>query len=237
MKIVLCTDERNAPACAAKLRNSDVTRVECDRLALVQAVVSCQPDAVVLCDPGLNENEAAYALEFLKDAPSRPAYILVGENHWGERFPYAYLFSRMPDLLRIEDCVRKNREPQMSSTFQDEKDMELSVTEILMKLGIPPHIKGYRYLRSAVIMAVNDMTLLDSVTKELYPSVAKAFNTTASCVERAIRHAICSAWERGSGDPAFIEDHLRYKGDFFQSRPTNSELIALLSDSMRLYCS
>lgn len=112
--------------------------------------------------------------------------------------------------------------------------MEPVVTEIIQRIGIPANIKGYRYLRNAVMLAVEDMTILDSITKELYPAVARSNGTTPTRVERAIRHAISSAWDRGDGDVAYIEDKLHCKIDFHGSKPTNSELIALISDCLRL---
>lgn len=117
----------------------------------------------------------------------------------------------------------------------EKKDsIEPVVTEIIQRIGIPANIKGYRYLRNAVMLALEDMTILDSITKELYPEVAKNNGTTPTRVERAIRHAITSAWDRGDGDVAFIENKLHCKIDFHGAKPTNSELIALISDCLRL---
>lgn len=112
--------------------------------------------------------------------------------------------------------------------------IEPVITEIIQRIGIPANIKGYRYLRNAVMLALEDMTILDSITKELYPEVAKNNGTTPTRVERAIRHAITSAWDRGDGDVAFIENKLHCKIDFHGAKPTNSELIALISDCLRL---
>jgi len=117
----------------------------------------------------------------------------------------------------------------------EKKDnIEPVVTEIIQRIGIPANIKGYRYLRNAVMLALEDMTILDSITKELYPEIAKNNGTTPTRVERAIRHAITSAWDRGDGDVAFIENKLHCKIDFHGAKPTNSELIALISDCLRL---
>ncbi|MBP1546078.1 MAG: sporulation initiation factor Spo0A C-terminal domain-containing protein [Oscillospiraceae bacterium] len=112
--------------------------------------------------------------------------------------------------------------------------VEPMVTEIIQHIGIPANIKGYRYLRNAVMLAMEDMTILDSITKELYPAVARHNNTTPTRVERAIRHAISSAWDRGCGDSAYIERRLHCHIDFHGEKPTNSELIALISDCLRL---
>lgn len=113
-------------------------------------------------------------------------------------------------------------------------NIEPVVTEIIQRIGIPANIKGYRYLRNAVMLALEDMTILDSITKELYPEIARNNGTTPTRVERAIRHAITSAWDRGDGDVAYIENKLHCKIDFHGAKPTNSELIALISDCLRL---
>ncbi|MGN0641538.1 MAG: sporulation initiation factor Spo0A C-terminal domain-containing protein [Huintestinicola sp.] len=113
-------------------------------------------------------------------------------------------------------------------------DVERTVTEVIQKIGIPANVKGYRYLRNAVMLALDDMSILDSVTKQLYPTVAMNNRTTPTRVERAIRHAITTAWDRGDGDVEFIEKRLGCKINFSGMRPTNSELIALISDCLRL---
>lgn len=116
----------------------------------------------------------------------------------------------------------------------EEENLERTVTEIIQKMGVPPNVKGYRYLRNAVMIATEDMSVLDSVTKRLYPIVAINNKTTPTRVERAIRHAITAAWERQNGDKEFIEDKLRCHICFDGGKPTNSELIALISDSLRV---
>jgi len=97
---------------------------------------------------------------------------------------------------------------------------------------VPAHIKGYQYLRSSILMAVQDMDILDSITKQLYPSIAKAYATTPSRVERAIRHAIEVAWSRGRMDT--IDSMFGYTVNYGKGKPTNSEFIALITDKIRL---
>ncbi len=113
-----------------------------------------------------------------------------------------------------------------------ENDLETAVTEMLLRLGIPAHINGYRYLRTAVIDTVNDERLLDSMTKRLYPDVAKKYGTTSSRVERGIRHAIESAWIRAEIDEVTKFFNCNYYNR--ELHPTNSEFIALAADRMRL---
>ena len=111
-------------------------------------------------------------------------------------------------------------------------DLESEITSIIHEIGVPAHIKGYMYLREAITMVVHDMELLSAVTKELYPSIAKKYNTTASRVERAIRHAIEVAWARGQVDT--INKLFGYTIHNDKGKPTNSEFIAMVADKLRL---
>ncbi|WP_284140349.1 MULTISPECIES: sporulation transcription factor Spo0A [unclassified Virgibacillus] len=112
------------------------------------------------------------------------------------------------------------------------KDLEASITNIIHEIGVPAHIKGYMYLREAITMVYNDVELLGSITKVLYPDIAKKFNTTASRVERAIRHAIEVAWNRGNIDS--ISALFGYTVSISKTKPTNSEFIAMVADRLRL---
>ena len=111
-------------------------------------------------------------------------------------------------------------------------DLEARVTAILHEIGVPAHIRGYHYMREAIIMAINDIDVLNYITKELYPAIAKKCNTTPSRVERAIRHAIEVAWSRGQVDA--IDSLFGYTVSGHKGKPTNSEFIALIADRLRL---
>ncbi len=113
-----------------------------------------------------------------------------------------------------------------------ERNLETDVTNIIHEIGVPAHIKGYQYLRDAIIMSVNDMEMLNSITKILYPMIAKKHQTTPSRVERAIRHAIEVAWSRGKMDT--IDELFGYTVNGGKGKPTNSEFIALIADKVRL---
>ena len=115
---------------------------------------------------------------------------------------------------------------------EKEPNLEADVTEIIHEIGVPAHIKGYQYLRDAIIMSVNDMDMLNSITKILYPTIAKKYQTTSSRVERAIRHAIEVAWSRGKMDT--IDEMFGYTIHNGKGKPTNSEFIALITDRIRL---
>lgn len=112
------------------------------------------------------------------------------------------------------------------------RNLELDVTDIIHEVGVPAHIKGYQYLRDAIIMSVDDMEMLNSITKILYPTIAKKHQTTPSRVERAIRHAIEVAWSRGKMDT--IDELFGYTVNNGKGKPTNSEFIALIADKIRL---
>ena len=113
-----------------------------------------------------------------------------------------------------------------------EPSLESAVTDIIHEIGVPAHIKGYQYLREAIILTVNDMDAINAVTKILYPAVAKKFGTTPSRVERAIRHAIEVAWDRG--DLETLQRFFGYTVSNIKGKPTNSEFIAMIADSLTL---
>lgn len=124
-----------------------------------------------------------------------------------------------------------SRIPQASGKGE-EIDLETVVTDFIHELGVPAHIKGYQYIRSAIMMVVENMDLLNFITKQLYPEIAKAYNTTASRVERAIRHSIEVAWSRGK--PEIMNDIFGYTIHTGKGKPTNSEFIAMVADRIRL---
>lgn len=120
----------------------------------------------------------------------------------------------------------------MAQTPSEPANLEQEVTDMIHELGVPAHIKGYQYLREAIIMCVEDMDLLNSITKILYPDIAKKFQTTPSRVERAIRHSIEVAWNRGRMET--IDEMFGYTVNSGKGKPTNSEFIALIADRIRL---
>ena len=125
------------------------------------------------------------------------------------------------EILRFPEA-RRSAKPNIESL----------VTNIIHEIGVPAHIKGYQYLREAIIIAVNDMDVINAITKVLYPQVAKTFQTTPSRVERAIRHAIEVAWDRGDLDT--LQRFFGYTVSNTKGKPTNSEFIALIADKLQL---
>ena len=145
----------------------------------------------------------------------------------------------MPTLLgRIRQLVLASRGPVPSAGFEiapqarQDVDLEAVVTDIIHEIGVPAHIKGYQYLREAIILTINDMEMINAVTKVLYPEVAKKFGTTPSRVERAIRHAIEVAWDRG--DIEVLQKFFGYTVSNIKGKPTNSEFIAMIADNLSL---
>lgn len=135
----------------------------------------------------------------------------------------------VPSAGKSEDVTvlapRAEKEPE-------KRDLEKDVTDMIHELGVPAHIKGYQYLREAIMMSVEDMDMLNSITKVLYPTIAKKFQTTPSRVERAIRHAIEVAWSRGKMET--LDALFGYTINTGKGKPTNSEFIALIADKIRL---
>ena len=130
--------------------------------------------------------------------------------------------------------TRRGSDQAVTAMHSDGKtpDIESQVTQIIHQIGVPAHIKGYQYLRTAILLTVQDNDIINSVTKVLYPSVAKKYATTTSRVERAIRHAIEVAWDRGDVDT--LNSYFGYTIQQGRGKPTNSEFIAMIADNLRL---
>ncbi len=129
-------------------------------------------------------------------------------------------------LLYVESPLKEEK------NVKPEHDLEQDVTDMIHEIGVPAHIKGYQYLREAIMMAVEDIDMLNSITKVLYPTIAKKYQTTSSRVERAIRHAIEVAWSRGRMET--LDALFSYTVNTGKGKPTNSEFIALIADRIRL---
>lgn len=152
----------------------------------------------------------------------------------------SYFILKPFDLDNLADQIRQVNGSSILTTGsrkvarkeKQAKDIETSITNIIHEIGVPAHIKGYMYLREAITMVYNDIELLGSVTKVLYPDIGKKYSTTASRVERAIRHAIEVAWSRGNIES--ISALFGYTVNISKAKPTNSEFIAMVADRLRL---
>ncbi|MFI3170937.1 MAG: sporulation transcription factor Spo0A [Eubacteriales bacterium] len=216
---------------------------------MCQIIKNKQPD-VVLLDLIMPRMDGLMVMDCVKrdmTMSKQPDFIVitaVGQENITEdafkRGANYYImkpFNNQSIINRIKS-VRKSYEPfkeglRTPQQVQNlEEQLEKYVTTMLHEIGIPAHIKGYHYLRDAILMAVDDIDVLNAITKVLYPTVAKKNQTTASRVERAIRHAIEVAWSRGKLDT--IDELFGYTISTGKGKPTNSEFIALIADTIRL---
>ena len=172
-----------------------------------------------------------------------PAFIMISSFHNPGVFEEcveagaAYCMLVPLDYNTLGDRIRRIGEkgkPRIGGHLpsREDRDLEAQVTKIIHQIGVPAHIKGYQYLRTAIIMVVENTDVINSVTKILYPSVAKSYGTTSSRVERAIRHAIEVAWDRGDLD--VLNSFFGYTVQNSRGKPTNSEFIAMIADNLRL---
>lgn len=145
---------------------------------------------------------------------------------------YTVLYERIARIYKNRSMISRTRYEPALHFISDRNDIEAQVTGIIHKIGVPAHIKGYQYLRTAIMMTIENSDLINSVTKILYPTVAKKYQTTSSRVERAIRHAIEVAWDRGDLDT--LNAYFGYTIQNERGKPTNSEFIAMIADNLRL---
>ena len=173
-----------------------------------------------------------------QDTITQRSIMLGAEYYMVKPFDLELLYKRIKEVKQgmVETSnkggIRKSSSIQTSFENVSKETLESSITEIIHEVGVPAHIKGYQYIREAIILAVKDMEVINSVTKQLYPTLARKFKTTPSRVERAIRHAIEVAWARGQMDvnnSMFGNTISASKG-----KPTNSEFIAMIADKLRL---
>ena len=208
-----------------------------------------KPD-VVLVDAWLSKLDGIQLIKTVRgmghEYAVRPAFIYVNYEGSANLFPEAteagaaYCMYKPFNYPVLADRIKsvynrvKNQDavPARSVLRSLDNDIEAQVTSVIHQIGVPAHIKGYQYLRTAIIMAINDTEIINSVTKMLYPSVAKKYQTTSSRVERAIRHAIEVAWDRGDIDT--LNAYFGYTVQNNRGKPTNSEFIAMISDNLRL---
>ena len=169
---------------------------------------------------------------FILMSPINKQSILLEATESGADLciPKPFDFSSL--VYHIDALLKSKKRPAGAKDNFESADMEAQVTKIIHQIGIPAHIKGYQYLRTAILMTIDDNDVINSVTKILYPSVAKKFQTTTSRVERAIRHAIEVAWDRGDVD--ILNSYFGYTIQNSRGKPTNSEFIAMIADNLRL---
>lgn len=230
--------------CADNLRKLgiDVVGESGDGSEALGAIKRFRPDVIIsdLWFPGLDSASLIKEARRI-DADYRPAFLIVtGINNrrlieemllMGADGCMIKPFEYESLVFRLNRLVDKN-DMELKYSSDDAFDLEAQVTQIIHQVGIPAHIKGYQYLRCAIIMVVKNNRIINEVTKTLYPTVAAEFNTTSSRVERAIRHAIEVAWDRGDVD--MLNSFFGYTVQNSKGKPTNSEFIAMIADNLRL---
>ena len=207
----------------------------------VRMILEKQPQILVL-DLMLAKKDGLGVLKAISTMERKPAvlatsgfitdYVASAAANLGVR----YLMLKPCDMTalaeRLEEIRGGAQRKSVPAHTGGKPNIEAMVTSIIHEIGVPAHIKGYQYLREAIIIAVNDMDVINAITKVLYPQVAKAFQTTPSRVERAIRHAIEVAWDRGDLDT--LQRFFGYTVSNTKGKPTNSEFIALIADKLQL---
>ncbi len=224
----------------------NVVLCEKDGRAVLKKVKSEKPD-IILADVFMPNLDILGVLNALKDIETKDKPMVMAMSSFdNERLEKElinagvdYYFLRPFDINTMAERIiqlsgwKNDKTPLVvKNNVITDPQLEMMITEIIHQIGVPAHIKGYHYLREAIILSVKNSDIVNSVTKLLYPTVAKTHNTTASRVERAIRHAIEVAWDRGDID--VLNSYFGYTIQNDRGKPTNSEFIAMISDKLRL---
>ena len=229
---------------SASLQHSGRYRVvgtAADGEQAVRMTQQLRPDILVL-DLMLSKQDGLSVLKAVGGMEKRPATLATSAfvtdyvSNAVANLGCHYLMLKPCDLSgvveRLDEIRGGENQRVIAMRRPDKASIEAMVTGIIHEIGVPAHIKGYQYLREAIIIAVNDMDVINAITKVLYPQVAKTFQTTPSRVERAIRHAIEVAWDRGDLDT--LQRFFGYTVSNTKGKPTNSEFIALIADKLQL---
>ena len=219
-----------------------------DGVEAINMIREKEPDVVLLdiIMPKLDGLGVLEKVQADKEIKKQPAFIILSamghENVTEEAFELGACYYMLKPfdayslIKKVKQAsvkkVKKNFVPVDGSKQMTQHSLEVVVTNMIHEIGVPAHIKGYQYLRDSIMLAVSDMDILNSITKQLYPDIAEKYHTTPSRVERAIRHAIEVAWGRGKMDT--IHELFGYTVHVEKGKPTNSEFIALIADRIRL---
>ncbi len=246
----LISDESNElfGECTRALSELGVELIPCarDGLRVLEEIACSQPEVAIIdvFMPGLDGIGVLQALDRL-GMEDRPGIIVMSgfqspkleeevleagaDCYMTRPFDYGKLALKLHELARVQNRPSASRSKVRSIS---QSNLEVTITDIIHQIGVPAHIKGYHYLRYAIMTAVQNPDIINAVTKQLYPAVAKHFDTTSSRVERAIRHAIEVAWDRG--DVEVLNSYFGYTIHNSRGKPTNSEFIAMISDKLRI---
>lgn len=249
LKVVIADDSTEFGQKCANVINSygmEVTLCPKDGQKLLEMIERYKPDAI-LSDIFMPNVDALGVMNsiFTSNSLYNPLYFVMSgfsstrleaealaagaAYYFIKPFDFAVLAERM---LQMSGSVKRSDVVLNNSSPITDTDLELMITEIMHQIGVPAHIKGYHYLRDAIMLSIKDPEMINAITKILYPGIAKKHNTTSSRVERAIRHAIEVAWDRGNVD--VLNSYFGYTIHTNRGKPTNSEFIAMISDKLRL---
>ena len=249
LKIVIADDTTElGKNCAKAFKGYGMNVVLCEKdgRSVLTKIKSEKPD-IVLADVFMPNLDILGVLEGIKDMSQKDKpMVMVMSGFDNSRLEKemieagaSYYFLKPFDINTVAERIiqlshwKNEKAPLvLKNNVVTDPELELMITEIIHQIGVPAHIKGYHYLREAIILSVKNSEIVNSVTKLLYPTVAKTYNTTASRVERAIRHAIEVAWDRGDLD--VLNSYFGYTIQNDRGKPTNSEFIAMISDKLRL---
>lgn len=247
-----CTDFNREALDMLKQNSMDLSFLPKDGFKIIEIIENSCPDVVIMdlfmpridaigIITTIRKNQRIKMPIFMVVSNfSRPALEKEVISSGAEAFlikplSHSDIIERIHQILFRKSSSKKENISKINESnilISEGKNMEIKITEILHQIGVPAHIKGYQYLRSSIMMSVENPDIINAVTKQLYPSVAKKFDTTSSRVERAIRHAIEVAWDRGDVD--ILNSYFGYTIHNSRGKPTNSEFIAMISDKLRL---
>lgn len=236
------TGAQTTALCRQALEDKGVAVTVCEKNGskALKALLDNHPQAVLLDAfmPDLDAITVKQRYEAQDTTGTRTTFFVTGAFQSEEMEQelldngFSFFFVKpFDETVLVSRVLKAAGGPSRPQAFSQDSD-ELTVTEILHQVGVPAHIKGYQFLRDAILLAVEDHEYINAVTKRLYPEIAKRNGTTASRVERAIRHAIEVAWDRGDVDT--LNGYFGYTIHSLRGKPTNSEFIAMIADKIRL---
>lgn len=255
LKVMLCDDSKELIQSLQKFLNNEkgieIVGTHYDGATLLNALRVTQID-VLLLDifmPNCDGIKVLQELKNKKDVYKKPKSIIIITAFANDKIMNRtaelgadYFIVKPINFDNLTDVINDVKNQRVSVNKQTssfnltlptlDNDLDTEITTLLHEIGVPAHIRGYMYIRESIRMVYNNIEILGSITKVLYPEVARKFNTTSSRVERAIRHAIEVAWVRGNIDA--ISDIFSYTISYHKSKPTNSEFIAMIADRLRL---
>lgn len=246
IKVILAEEgTKQGEKCAADLKECgfDVILVPKDGTEVLRRMEKSTADVLIM-DTFMPHLDGIGVLRELQKRKlvKRPAIFMISgvdnqriENEVLQAGADYYMIKPFDNLMladRIKQIINWNVAGVSTIRERKNDDLEVTISEIMHQIGVPAHIKGYQYLRRAIILTIEDDDMMNSVTKVLYPTVAKEFKTTPSRVERAIRHAIEVAWDRGDVD--VLSSYFGYTIQNSRGKPTNSEFIAMIADKLKL---